>query len=98
MIIPVRNIYLETSGFLDKPLTQLPFLRLLSIVRLAKGSYVFQVGVTTWPYDWPNCTSKVTSQELRKRWLKYGNLVTGLVYSNFAQFNLLEHFENPPCP
>lgn len=65
---------------------------------LAKGSYVLQVGVTTWPYDWPNYTSKVTSQELRKRWLKYGNLVAGLVYSNFAQFNLPEHFENPPCP
>jgi hypothetical protein len=57
---------------------------------LSKGSYVLQVGIHTWPYDWPNFTSKTDLQRLRQRWIKYGELATGLVDSDFAPFTLPE--------
>jgi len=65
---------------------------------LAKGSYFLQVGVYTWPYEWPYFDVKTTSQELKQRWIKYGDLATGLVYSDFAPFTLPDHFKNPRCP
>jgi len=65
---------------------------------LAKGSYVLQVGVYTWPYEWPYFDAKTSSQELKQRWIKYGDLATGLVYSDFAPFTLPEHLKNPRCP
>ena len=65
---------------------------------LAKGSYMLQVGVYTWPYEWPYFDVKTNSQELKLRWIKYGDLATGLVYSDFAPFTLPEHFKNPRCP
>jgi hypothetical protein len=65
---------------------------------LAKGSYVLQVGVYTWPYEWPYFEVKTSSRELKQRWIKYGDLATGLVYSDFAPFTLPEHFKNPRCP
>jgi hypothetical protein len=65
---------------------------------LAKGSYVLQVGIDTWPYEWPYFRSKTDSHELRRRWTKYGDLVTGLVYSDFAPFTLSERFKDPRCP
>jgi hypothetical protein len=64
---------------------------------LAKGSYVLQVGVYTWPYEWPYFDVKTSSKELKQRWIKYGDLATGLVYSDFAPFTLPEHFKNPRC-
>jgi hypothetical protein len=65
---------------------------------LAKGSYVLQVGAYTWPYEWPFLDAKTSSQELKQRWIKYGDLATGVVYSDFASFTLPQHFKNPPCP
>lgn len=65
---------------------------------LAKGSYVIQIGVITWPYRYPWFASRVSAQELRQHWSKYGELVTGSVYSDFAPFTLPEQFENPRCP
>jgi hypothetical protein len=65
---------------------------------LAKGSYMLQVGVYTWPYEWPYFDVKTNSQELKQSWIKYGDLATGLVYSDFAPFTLPEHFKNPRCP
>jgi hypothetical protein len=65
---------------------------------LAKGSYLLQVGIYTWPYEWPYFDVKTNSQELKQRWMKYGDLATGLVYSDFARFTLPEHFKNPRCP
>ncbi len=65
---------------------------------LAKGSYVLQLGVMTWPYQWPWFSSDTKPDELTLRWRKYGELATGLVYSDFAPFTLPEHFKNPPCP
>jgi hypothetical protein len=64
---------------------------------LAKGSYVLQVGVSTWPYEWPNFSSKTDAQELKQRWNQYGNLATGLVYSDLAPFTLPERFKNRRC-
>ena len=65
---------------------------------LAKGSYVLQVGVITWPYRYPWFASKTDPEELSQRWSNYGELATGLVYSDFAPFTLPEHFKNPRCP
>ncbi len=65
---------------------------------LAKGSYELQVGVYMWPYEWPYFDLKTSSQELKRRWTKYGDLATGLVYSDFTPFTLPEHFKNPSCP
>jgi hypothetical protein len=65
---------------------------------LARGSYVLQVGVSTWPYDWPDFSSKTDAQELKQRWNQYGHLAMGLVYSDVAPFTLPVRFENPRCP
>jgi hypothetical protein len=65
---------------------------------LAKGSYVFDVGIYTWPYQWPWFREKIDAKELKQRWAKYGDLATEVVYSDFAPFFLPEHFENPRCP
>jgi hypothetical protein len=65
---------------------------------LAKGSYVLQVGVHTWPYEWPYFSVETSAQDIRQRWMKYGDLAVGTVYSNFAPFTLPEHFDNPRCP
>jgi hypothetical protein len=64
---------------------------------LSKGSYVLQVGVSTWPYEWPYFEAKTDSQELKHRWAKYGELSTGLIYSDFVPFIIPEHFKNPRC-
>jgi hypothetical protein len=60
--------------------------------------YILQVGVYTWPYEWPYFDVKTNSQELKQRWVKYGDLSTGFVYSDFAPLTLPEHFKNPRCP
>jgi len=64
---------------------------------LAKGNYALQVGVLTWPYEWPYFTTKADLQVLKRRWAKYGDLATGYAYSDPASFTLPEHFNNPPC-
>jgi len=65
---------------------------------LAKGSYVLQVGLQTWPYEWPYFSAEASAQDIKKRWMKYGHLAVGTVYSSFAPFTLPEHFETPRCP
>lgn len=62
---------------------------------LPKGSYVLQVGIHTWPYDWPDFAAKINTRKLRMRWAKYGELATGLVYSDFAPFTIPGRFEGP---
>jgi hypothetical protein len=64
---------------------------------LGKGSYALQVGVITWPYDWPDFTAKVAPEKLKSRWAKYGELATGLVYSDFTPFTIPEHLTGPAC-
>jgi hypothetical protein len=64
---------------------------------LSHGSYVLQVGVSTWPYEWPYFEAATDSQMLKQRWAKYGELSTGLVYSDFVPFVIPEHFKNPRC-
>jgi hypothetical protein len=65
---------------------------------LAKGgSYLFQVGVSTWPYDYPFFNFKTSAEELKHRWSKFGDLSTGMVYSDFTPFTLPEHLVNPRC-
>jgi hypothetical protein len=66
---------------------------------LAKNvNYVLEVGVNTWPYDYPYFESRTTAQELKLRWRDSGDLAVGLMYSDFAPFNIPEKFDNPPCP
>jgi hypothetical protein len=66
---------------------------------LAKNvNYVLQVGVSTWPYVYPYFESRTTAQELKLRWRDSGDLAIGLVYSDFAPFNIPETFDNPRCP
>jgi hypothetical protein len=69
-----------------------------SVIGVAKGSYVLQIGVHTWPYDWPYFTAKTDPQELKARWSKYGDLATGLLMSDFASFTISEEHKFPPCP
>jgi hypothetical protein len=64
---------------------------------LSKGNYVLQVGVETWPYDWPYFDAKVDPQELKHQWARYGELSTGLAYSDFVPLVIPEHFKNPRC-
>jgi hypothetical protein len=64
---------------------------------LTKGSYVLQVAVSTWPYQWPYFDAVTDSQTLKERWTGYGQLSTGLVFSDFAPFTIPEHFKNPRC-
>jgi hypothetical protein len=49
---------------------------------------MLQVGVYTWPYEWPYFDVKTNSQELKQRWIKYGDLAIGLAYSDFAPLTL----------
>ena len=64
---------------------------------LGKGNYVLQVGVHTWPYDWPEFTAKESPHQLKRRWAKYGALATGLVFSDLASFTIPERLAGPPC-
>jgi hypothetical protein len=64
---------------------------------LSRGKYVLQVGLSTWPYQWPYFTTETDSQSLKERWARYGELSTGLLYSDFVPFTLPEHFKNPGC-
>jgi hypothetical protein len=64
---------------------------------LAKGSYVLQVGIRTWPYDWPDFTPKIDTRKLKMRWAKYGELATGFLYSDFAPLTIPGQFEGPSC-
>ena len=60
------------------------------------GSYVLQVAVGTWPYEWPYFAPTDTRAQA-ERWNKYGNLAYGLLYSEFAPFHVPEKFENVRC-
>jgi hypothetical protein len=64
---------------------------------LTKGKHLLQVGVRTWPYQWPDFESRTDVRTLKKRWRRYGNLVNGLVYSDLLVFAIPEEFDNPPC-
>jgi hypothetical protein len=66
---------------------------------LAKNAnYVLRVGVSTWPYVYPYFESRTTAQELKLRWRDSGHLAIGVVYSDFAPFNIPDKFDNPRCP
>jgi hypothetical protein len=62
-----------------------------------KGSHVLQLGINVWPYQWPYFDSPVSSQQLSRRWSKYGHLATGWVYSDPVPFTIPEQFDNPWC-
>jgi hypothetical protein len=64
---------------------------------LLKGDHVLQLGVSTWPYQWPDFVSSANTQELAERWAADGRLATNTVFSNFAHFNIPEKFANPRC-
>lgn len=64
---------------------------------LAKGAHLLELGVSTWPYEWPYFDSKTDVKKLSQRWSRYGHLANGLVYSNFVPFTIPEQFVNPPC-
>lgn len=64
---------------------------------LPKGDHVVQFGVGVWPYDWPYFARHITSDQLSKKWRKYGYLAHGFAYTNFVPFTIPEHFDNPFC-
>jgi hypothetical protein len=64
---------------------------------LTKGSHVLQLGVGAWPYQWPYFTSSRDVKELSDRWIKYGHLASGFVYSDSVAFAIPDTFDNPPC-
>jgi hypothetical protein len=64
---------------------------------LSKGGYVLQVGIHTWPYDWPDFTAKIDTRKLKTRWAKHGELATGLLYSDFTPLTIPAQFEGPLC-
>jgi hypothetical protein len=66
-------------------------------VLLAKGTHVLQLGVGTWPYQWPYFKSNTDVNRLSERWRNYGHLATGHVYSDFVNLTIPGEFDNPPC-
>lgn len=64
---------------------------------LDKGSHVLQLGVSTWPYQWPHFKTSADSQDLAKRWRPVGHLVTSTLFSDFAHFIIPDVFQNPQC-
>lgn len=64
---------------------------------LAQGTHVLQLGVGTWPYEWPYFESSTDVKQLSERWSKYGHLANGLIYSDFVSFTIPDKFDNPPC-
>jgi hypothetical protein len=61
------------------------------------NSYVLQVRVGTWPYQWPYFESAADVRKLADRWGTYGRLAYGTVYSDFTPFSVPKEFKNPPC-
>jgi hypothetical protein len=64
---------------------------------LVKDTYSLQVGIHTWPYDWPNFNAKTKPEELKTRWSRYGELATGLAFSDFAPFAIRANSRPPRC-
>lgn len=44
---------------------------------LSRGSHVLQLGIDSWPYQWPDYDSPVSAKELSVRWKEYGHLARG---------------------
>lgn len=64
---------------------------------LANGNHVLQLGVGTWPYQWPYFANRTNVKSLSERWSRYGHLANGFVYSDFVTFTIPNKFDNPPC-
>lgn len=64
---------------------------------LKTGDHVLQLGVSTWPYDWPHFATAVNSKALAEKWAGYGQLSTDTILSNFAPFTIPKEFINPSC-
>jgi hypothetical protein len=60
---------------------------------LARGTYLLQLGVSTWPY--PSTPEEV--RKLQARWRGVGHLASGVVYSDFVPFTIPDKFNNPRC-
>jgi hypothetical protein len=58
--------------------------------------HAMQVGVDTWPYDWPNFVP-ANARKVSARWATVGDLAYGLLYSEFVSFEVPESFENVSC-
>lgn len=59
---------------------------------VSRGAHVLLLGIDTWPYRYD------ITQGLRTKWAQFGELQTGLVYTNFIPFTIPEKFKNPRCP
>jgi hypothetical protein len=62
-----------------------------------KGNHLLQLGVDTWPYQWPYFTNPFSAKQLSERWKAYGHLASGWVYSDFVPLAIPEQFDNTPC-
>ena len=63
---------------------------------VGKGKHVLQLGVETWPYQWPWYTP-IDAHKLADQWNKYGQLVTGIVYTEPLPFTIPEKVKVEPC-
>jgi hypothetical protein len=63
---------------------------------VGKGKHVLQLGLETWPYQWPWYTP-VDASKLAGRWSEYGHLITGNVYTEPVPFIIPEKVRVEPC-
>lgn len=64
----------------------------LQRVFLSPGEHLLQLGMSVWPYY-----GYTDVQGLRKKWLPFGELQLGYVYTDFVPFTIPERFKNPRC-
>lgn len=62
-----------------------------------KGKHVLQLGMETWPYQWP-ISAPIDAHKLADEWSEYGHLVTGFLYTEPIDLTIPEDFKEPPCP
>jgi hypothetical protein len=91
-----RFVVLEPSKSYDTQIVATVFASKRSIPQpglIGTGRHLLQVAISTWPYrDYKNLS------ELERKWLTIGDLASGLIYTNFAEFRIPTKFKNPQCP
>lgn len=63
---------------------------------VGKGKHVLQLGLETWPYQWPWYTT-IDATKLADRWKKYGQLIRGDIYTEPIPFVIPEKVRVGPC-
>jgi hypothetical protein len=63
---------------------------------VGKGKHVLQLGLETWPYQWPWYRS-IDASKLADQWKKYGQLIRGNIYTEPIPFIIPEKVRVGPC-